>query len=1225
MKKFLRRFVFVILAILFLGTCVTFWIYASERGLNWAINIARPYLPQTITLGKVSGTLDTKLYIDSLIIQQPEQSLELKKAILECDWTELLYFQVSCQSLVVSKLNLVTSSQKSASGNQQLPQLHDFKLPINIRVNSAQIKQFALLQKEQLADANSSQLTIDSIILKSLLTAGSKIQFNSLSAKYHQHQMNLAGSINTHANWPIDIEFLVQPNNKSLNANQTVTLEFNIKGEIKRDARYAAVLTTPLTAKTSGRVSWQKGLQLKEGNLQLSQNSLKQQNFINLLNSWTIDNWQATYQIEWPKLEFDLKTSIQHPTNAALRLDTSLLVDDILNWTNNTQLPLSIKGHFTEKSIQQLSSEMLSSSSNAQLKNQRLFKDDAQPLQLSLQAELNVNKNELNVALFNSYLDELNIESNFKTLATNFDEYQGNIRVSLANSFENFGLFANNIKATLEFHKVSGNRFPSTTIQATANQLSYSNFAFSELNIKANNIYDSNNKINFDTKVTSKNAHLINNKISDITLALNGNQHNHQLNLKFNHQPLKVVDLSATAALNFSTETQWLISSLKIHSAYEKNNLKLVANGIRLSASEQTADSYCFHFNGQVCGSFKNTKNRQQMSLAFTQFDSLALSKLAGQFIGVSNYQLESILNGKLELTAEDFKLLNLMADLNSANFTIKYPQGETSLVGFSLQSFNNSNAIKINWEALNQQSEIADINAKLHANQGQVDLQISSLEAISLDLNVNNISWNSQLSTAKKISEILVIDSLNLSTKLNDSNLMSSFNFNINSTDHISGKLAIEDVLNPNSPINGELDVNLKNFEWLKQWQSRIDQVTGRWQQQAQIKGNLNKPLFYGEGRLIIDRFTIQELGLDISDSEIALNGDHQLLNLNGVLKNKQGNLNLQGEMKVYPNLEANLKVYGNELLLIDAVDNRVVASPDISLSLKQQLLEVGGKITINEAKVKILSLPKQAVKVSDDQIIIGESAQEDGQLDYKVDIVLTTGDKVSIDGFGLTSKIKGDLNALIDSNQPIKVNGQLSLIDGKFEKYKQVLSIDEGQLLFLGPPENPGIQFKASRNIDNIKVGIIADGSVNNPRLTLFSQPAMSNEQILSLLITGRSIESLNESEGNALANAAINLGIEGANKVAQKIGEALGLNSLSLTSKTKADSTRVELGAKINDQLNLSYGTSISSSNEFQAGWIIQYQLTPSISFEAISGEEMSANLIYKKTFKADESKD
>jgi translocation and assembly module TamB len=135
------------------------------------------------------------------------------------------------------------------------------------------------------------------------------------------------------------------------------------------------------------------------------------------------------------------------------------------------------------------------------------------------------------------------------------------------------------------------------------------------------------------------------------------------------------------------------------------------------------------------------------------------------------------------------------------------------------------------------------------------------------------------------------------------------------------------------------------------------------------------------------------------------------------------------------------------------------------------------------------------------------------------------------------------------------------------------------------------------------------------------------MADENVLSLLITGRSLDALSQQYGNALTSAAISLGVESANKLVQKIGEQRGLKDVAFTSKSgnQGTNTRVDIAAKINDRLNVGYGTSIDSDSSVQAGWNIEYKLSPNISFEAISGDEISTNINYKKQFSSTKDKD
>ena len=55
-------------------------------------------------------------------------------------------------------------------------------------------------------------------------------------------------------------------------------------------------------------------------------------------------------------------------------------------------------------------------------------------------------------------------------------------------------------------------------------------------------------------------------------------------------------------------------------------------------------------------------------------------------------------------------------------------------------------------------------------------------------------------------------------------------------------------------------------------------------------------------------------------------------------------------------------------------------------------------------------------------------------------------------------------------------------------------------------GPVDNPGLDFEASRNVEQVTAGIRARGSLKEPELTLYSDPTMSDSDIISYIAFGK-----------------------------------------------------------------------------------------------------------------------
>ena len=76
-----------------------------------------------------------------------------------------------------------------------------------------------------------------------------------------------------------------------------------------------------------------------------------------------------------------------------------------------------------------------------------------------------------------------------------------------------------------------------------------------------------------------------------------------------------------------------------------------------------------------------------------------------------------------------------------------------------------------------------------------------------------------------------------------------------------------------------------------------------------------------------------------------------------------------------------------------------------------------------------------------------------------------------------------------------------------GRYEAYGQELDITRGRLLFdVSPLDDPGLDIEAKRIIDTTTVGLNVRGTLQEPRLTFFSDPSMPQTQIVSYLLTGK-----------------------------------------------------------------------------------------------------------------------
>jgi translocation and assembly module TamB len=273
----------------------------------------------------------------------------------------------------------------------------------------------------------------------------------------------------------------------------------------------------------------------------------------------------------------------------------------------------------------------------------------------------------------------------------------------------------------------------------------------------------------------------------------------------------------------------------------------------------------------------------------------------------------------------------------------------------------------------------------------------------------------------------------------------------------------------------------------------------------------------------------------------------------------------------------------------VFDTNEAQVDASPDLTIGLQDDRLDVTGEVVIPRAKIRLKKLPESAVEASGDQTIVvseggtqDQGAAEKSRLKINARVRITMGDDVTFDGFGLSAKIQGGLLAIDKPGEPTTGSGELRIVDGTYEAFGQKLDVEKGRVLFAGGPiDQPGIDARAVRRpAEGILVGVNVRGELRQPDVTLFSDPAMTQGNQLSYLVLGRPLSSASEGEGSALSRAVMALGLKGGNALAQKIGGKLGLDQLTVESTSNGSSSDASqaslvVGKYLTPKLYINYG--------------------------------------------------
>lgn len=419
--------------------------------------------------------------------------------------------------------------------------------------------------------------------------------------------------------------------------------------------------------------------------------------------------------------------------------------------------------------------------------------------------------------------------------------------------------------------------------------------------------------------------------------------------------------------------------------------------------------------------------------------------------------------------------------------------------------------------------------------------------------------------------------------------------------------------------PMLGDLRVKLPDLSWLPVLSPEIAAAQGSIDADLNVSGTLRGPALDGRLQVADGRVRLATPGIELTDITAAFDrGRAAPLKAHLSAKSGEGQFTLDGVLRsVQPRLVGTFTLKGDQVLGFNTPELRAWITPDLTLALDGTQARLTGTVTVPRAEITPREIHSGGVAPSGDQVLVSHDAAADGrgmQVESEVRIVL--GDKVRFDGLGLKTRLEGALTAYDQADRPTTGRGELRLVGGRYKAYGQDLQIERGRLLFSGGPITaPAIDLSAFRKpVEEIKVGLRARGTLEAPEFSLYSEPAMSQEEQLSWLVLGRSLtQTLANNQASQLTGAAASLGLTGGDLLAQRLAPRLGLDEVSLAAKPgeTADLARLTLGKYLSPKLFVSYGFGLFQPGHF---FRMQYDLSKRFKLVGESGLQQGGDVLY-----------
>jgi translocation and assembly module TamB len=422
-----------------------------------------------------------------------------------------------------------------------------------------------------------------------------------------------------------------------------------------------------------------------------------------------------------------------------------------------------------------------------------------------------------------------------------------------------------------------------------------------------------------------------------------------------------------------------------------------------------------------------------------------------------------------------------------------------------------------------------------------------------------------------------------------------------------------------PRRELGGELVARFPDLALISGFVPTLEAVKGKLTADLELDGSLEAPQLEGELRVEEGSARVPDAGLELTDVGLTVRGDGiGPLLIDGGATSGDGRLTLAGkvDLDAEPGPALDLRIRGERFQAVRLPEANVRISPDLTLSGAEPY-RLSGVLAIPYALIEVKSLPSSAVSVSSDEFIVGEEGEETtqaGASNLAADVRIQLGDEVTFKGFGLKTRLTGVLDASLDERGQ-QVYGKIELKDGAYKAFGQDLGIEQGRLLFAGPPASPALDLRAVRvSLDgSVKAYLAVTGPLSKPRTRVYSEPALPDTQALSYLLTGRGTDSAGSEQGLDIAAAAFSLGVDRGEPLLQTMQERLGLDELSVSSgDTGLESSAVTVGKYLNPNLYIGY-----TQNLFDpAGSVLlRLKLSEQVEVESRAGVQQSVDLFYK----------
>ncbi len=308
-------------------------------------------------------------------------------------------------------------------------------------------------------------------------------------------------------------------------------------------------------------------------------------------------------------------------------------------------------------------------------------------------------------------------------------------------------------------------------------------------------------------------------------------------------------------------------------------------------------------------------------------------------------------------------------------------------------------------------------------------------------------------------------------------------------------------------------------------------------------VSGTLEQPRFSGHATLrdgtyedIADGISLDRLSVD---GNVEHSGDLYVLSLDVAAGDGRGGsaspIKAKGTMQLGTKPRVDASLHLDHARLVHTQQLTVEASGDLKLAGTLPGLAASGAITIHNFEFQIPNaLPPDIVDVkvvpvdaSGHPIEAEAKPKKESPIEVTLDVAVSARQQVYIRGRGLDSEWSSNLKVSGTVADP-RLDGNLDLRRGNFDFSGRRFDLDQGTIHFTpSRSSDPDLAIEARNETPSGTTAIInVSGKASRPDIKLTSDPALPQEDVMSLVLFGRPADELSALQAVQVANAVATL---------------------------------------------------------------------------------------------------